>query len=194
MTEIQNKDDDDSIIKSLKFKSLNEKWAEIMKLPQIGPINAFSRESHSYISNLFLLNQTLVNLQLSINEYWTRIISTYVEAVNDVTVKTKSNPLKDNKDLQNVLIDAFEDAFNSLFTSGEFAKGYNKVSNDQLEFSKVIHKIMDKNLSILNLPTRRELDLILKDLHEVKNEVRNIKRAMNAYNKHSMISSTDTTN
>ena len=118
----------------------------------------------------------------------------YVEAVNDVTVKTKSNPLKDNKDLQNVLIDAFEDAFNSLFTSGEFAKGYNKVSNDQLEFSKVIHKIMDKNLSILNLPTRRELDLILKDLHEVKNEVRNIKRAMNAYNKHSMISSTDTTN
>ena len=194
MTEIQNKDDDDSIIKSLKFKSLNEKWAEIMKLPQIVPINAFSRESHSYISNLFLLNQTLVNLQLSINEYWTRIISTYVEAVNDVTVKTKSNPLKDNKDLQNVLIDAFEDAFNSLFTSGEFAKGYNKVSNDQLEFSKVIHKIMDKNLSILNLPTRRELDLILKDLHEVRNEVRNIKRAMNAYNKHSMISSTDTTN
>ena len=73
-------------------------------------------------------------------------------------------------------------------------KGSNKVSNDQLEFSKVIHKIMDKNLSILNLPTRRELDLILKNLHEVKNEVRNIKRAMNAYNKHSMISSTDTTN
>ena len=51
------------------------------------------------------------------------LFSTYVEAVNDVTVKTKSNPLKDNKDLQNVLIDAFEDAFNSLFTSGEFAKG-----------------------------------------------------------------------
>ena len=52
MTEIQNKDDDDSIIKSLKFKSLNEKWAEIMKLPQISPINAF-RENRIVISAIY---------------------------------------------------------------------------------------------------------------------------------------------
>ena len=194
MTQDQNNYDYDSVIKSLKFKSLNEKWAEIIKLPQIGPIGAFSRESHDYIYDFLLLNQTLVNLQLSINEYWTQVTSTFIQAVNAVAVNTKSNSLKDDKDLQNILIDSFEDAFNKLFTSEQFAKGYNKVSNDQLEFSKIIHKIMDKNLSLLNLPTRVELDLILKDLHEVKNEVRKIKRVMNGTNKHEVISSNNTAN
>lgn len=194
MAEDQNNYDYDSIIKSLKFKSLNEKWAEIIKLPQIGPISAFSRESHGYIYDLLLLNQTLVNLQLSMNEYWTQVTSTFIQAVNAVAVKAKSTSIKDNKDLQNILIDAFEDAFNKLFTSGDFAKGYNKVSNDQLEFSRIISKIMDKNFSILNLPTRAELDLILKDLQEVKNEVRIINRIINGTNKHKVISSNSTAN
>jgi hypothetical protein len=57
---------------------------------------------------------------------------------------------------------------------------YNEVYSKQLDFINYINKIVEKNLNLLNIPTRSELDQVLKDLQEMKKTLRNIK---NGYEK-----------
>jgi hypothetical protein len=57
---------------------------------------------------------------------------------------------------------------------------YNEVYSKQLDFINYINKLVEKNLNLLNIPTRSELDQVLKDLQEMKKTLRNIK---NGYEK-----------
>ena len=77
-----------------------------------------------------------------------------------------------------ILIDAFEDAFTSLFTSKAFAKAYNEVSSNQIELVNCIHRIFEKNLETLRLPTRSELDVILEDINELKRNIRDMRKEL----------------
>ena len=55
-----------------------------------------------------------------------------------------------------------------------------KYTQSRLDFVNCINKIVERNLNLLNIPTRTELDEVLKDLQEMKKTLRNIK---NAYEK-----------
>ena len=50
----------------------------------------------------------------------------------------------------------------------------------QLDFVNYINKLVEKNLNLLNMPTRSELDEVLKDLQEIKKILRTLK---NGYEK-----------
>jgi hypothetical protein len=85
--------------------------------------------------------------------------------------------LKDaNSDkLRLLVIDAFEEAYSSLFSSKEFAVAYNEVYSKQLDIVNYINRIAEKNLKLLNIPTRSELDEVLKELQEMKKILRIMK-------------------
>ena len=74
------------------------------------------------------------------------------------------------------MIEAFEDAFTGLFASPEFSTVYGKLFSSQLDMSKAMQTITERNFKTLNLPTRAEMDEILKDIHELKRSVRELKR------------------
>jgi hypothetical protein len=79
-------------------------------------------------------------------------------------------------------IEAFEDSFTDLFTSSEFSEVYGRLFGSQLNVSRIMQNIMEKNFKILNLPTRSEVDEILKDIVELKRTVRDMKRRVEAGN------------
>jgi polyhydroxyalkanoate synthesis regulator phasin len=82
------------------------------------------------------------------------------------------------------LIDAFEDAFTSLFTSKDFAKAYDEVSSAQTELMNSIHRIFEKNMEILNIPTRSEVDIILRELTELRRDVRDLRKEFESVKKY----------
>jgi hypothetical protein len=99
-------------------------------------------------------------------------------AVGNVILKSKSDPdLKDanSEKFRLLVIDAFEEAYSSLFSSKEFAIAYNEVYSKQLDIVNHINRIVEKNLKLLNIPTRSELDEVLKDLQEIKKTLRIMK-------------------
>jgi hypothetical protein len=51
-----------------------------------------------------------------------------------------------------------------------------------LNVSRVVQSIVEKNFKMLNLPTRSEVDDILKDIVELKRTVRDVKRSVDARN------------
>ncbi len=158
-------------------ESVYDKWNEIIQLPSIGPIKAFTKDYSEYCSELLLLTKTLGDLYVSVNEYWIQMSTASTEALNNLVKKQLPNSEPwDSDQLRIMLIDAFEDAFTSLFTSRDFAKAYNEVSSNQIEVMNCVHRILEKNLEALSLPTRSELDIILKDINELKRNMRDIRK------------------
>jgi hypothetical protein len=154
-------------------------WTEFVKLPTIGPFHAFFQDFTSYAQDLMSLSQIIINAQTNLNEYWKLINMAYVQATKEVSERApkKLNSKEDFEQYRNITINAFEDAFTNLFSSKEFSVAYGKVSSDLLDLFKNMQKFAEKNLKVLNLPTRDEMDQILKDIHDIKRTIHDMKKS-----------------
>jgi predicted ribosome quality control (RQC) complex YloA/Tae2 family protein len=161
-----------------RMAQLINNWSELLKLPTIGPFHAFSQEIDPYLQGMLSINQTLLKLQVDLNEYWSHMKNAYSNALKETTDRAPKtfNTKEDFENYRKVIIEAFEDAFTTLFTSEEFPRVYNKVSNDQMELLKSIQQLIENSLQTLNLPTRSEINALAKDIHSLKRDIRNLKK------------------
>lgn len=158
-----------------ELKSVYDKWNEIVQLPSIGPMKGFVKDYNEYCSELLSLIKAMIDAYSSLNNYWIQMNSAYTLALNSLS----KSPVSINWDQEQVrmaLIDVFEDAFTSLFTSKDFAKAYDDVSSAQIELRNIVHRIFERNMELLNMPTRSEVDIILKELSEMKRGLRDLRK------------------
>jgi hypothetical protein len=155
-----------------------------LKLPTIGPMYAFSKEFSSYTNDFVSLGKVMVELKNNMDSYWSLMNAAYAKAMRD-TVERAPMQLTTKEDFENyrrAAIEVFEGTFTALFTSSEFSEVHGKLFGSQLNVSKVMQSIAEKNFKTLNLPTRSEVDEMLKDIMELKRTVRDIKRSVEARN------------
>ena len=161
-----------------------EFWSGSLKLPTVGPISAFSKDFSSFANDFVTLGKVMIELKGNMDSYWSLLNTAYTKAVRD-TVERAPMQLTTKENFENyrrVAIEAFEDNFTDLFTSSEFSEVYGRLSGSQLNVSRIMQNIMEKNFKTLNLPTRSEVDEILKDIGELKRNVRDMKRRVEAEN------------
>lgn len=182
-----------------KLTQVINNWSELLKLPTIGPFHALSQEADPYIQGLLDISQTLIKLQIDLNEYWSQMRNAYSKALKETTDRAPKqyNSKEDFENYRKVAIEAFEEAFTALFTSEEFPKIYSKVSNDQIEIVRYTQKLMENIFQTLNLPTRSEIDELSKDIHNLRRNMHNIKRSLEevqtSLNRRGMLSSSGET-
>ncbi len=168
-----------------ELASVYDKWNEIVQLPTIGPMKGFVKDYNEYCSELLCLIKSMIDNYASLNNYWIQMNSAYTHAFNNLTANKSSVSIKwDQEQIRMALIDAFEDAFTSLFTSKDFAKAYDEVSSAQIELMNSIHRIFEKNMEILNMPTRSEVDIILRELTELRRDVRDLRKEFESVKKY----------
>lgn len=163
-----------------KLTQVMNNWTELLKLPTIGPFHALSQEADPYIQGLLDISQTLIKLQIDLNEYWSQMRNAYSKAIKETTDRAPKqyNSKEDFENYRRIAIEAFEEAFTALFTSEEFPKIYSKVSNDQIDIVRYTQKLMENIFQTLNLPTRSEINELTKDIHYLRRNMRNIKRSL----------------
>jgi hypothetical protein len=170
-----------------QLKKIFNEWSDLIKLPTIGPFHAFSKDFVFYTKVFFNIGQTLIQLQIDLKDYWTQMNNAYVKAMNEIAERAPvkrynfndnnyNNAKTDLESYRNIAIDAFENAFTELFGSKEFGSTYAKVLDSQLALSKNLQNIAENNSKIFNLPTRSEVDEIIKDIHDLKKTIRDMKR------------------
>jgi hypothetical protein len=166
--------------KQEKLTQVINNWSELLRLPTIGPFHALSQEADPYIQGLQDISQTLIKLQIDLNEYWSQMRNAYSKALKETTDRAPKqyNSKEDFENYRKIAIEAFEEAFTALFTSEEFPKIYSKVSNDQIDIVRYTQKLMENIFQTFNLPTRSEIDELTKDIHYLKRNMRNIKRGL----------------
>jgi hypothetical protein len=161
-----------------------EFWSGTLKLPTIGPIHAFSKDFSLFANDFISLGKAMIELKGNMDGYWSLLSKAYTRAVRD-TVERAPMQLATKEDFENyrrAAIEAFEDSFTDLFTSSEFSEVYGRLFGSQLSVSAVMQNIMEKNFKVLNLPTRSEVDEILKDIAELKRTVRDMRRRIEVEN------------
>jgi poly[(R)-3-hydroxyalkanoate] polymerase subunit PhaE len=177
--QLQSKSESDFSKQQEQIKKIFNGWLELIKLPTVGPFQAFSKDFISYAQELFNVGQTLIQLQINLKEYHVEMNNAYLQAMKEVSQRAPKQYNNSKEDFENyrmVAIDAFENAFTELFGSKNFAVTNSKVTSSQLDLLKHLQNIAEKNFEILNLPTRSEVDEILKDIHELKKTVRDMKK------------------
>ena len=173
-----------------QIKDVFNVWSDFIKLPTIGPFQAFSKDSIFYSQELFNVVQRLIQLQTNLNEYWIQMNNTYLHAVEQVADRMHSgkqqqynnekgsgySPKENIEEYRKTVIDAFEEAFTDLFSSEEFGTINSKLISSQLDVVKHLQNIAEKNFKTLNLPTRSEVDEISKDIHDIRRDIHDIRR------------------
>jgi hypothetical protein len=161
-----------------------EFWGGTLKLPTIGPMYAFSKDFSSFANDFVTLGNAMVELKGSMDSYWSLLSKAYTRAIRD-TGERAPKQLATKEDFENyrrTAIEAFEDSFTDLFTSSEFSEVYGRLFGSQLNVSRGMQNIIEKNFKILNLPTRSEVDEILRDISELKRIIRDMRRKVEAGN------------
>jgi hypothetical protein len=159
-------------------------WTDVMKLPTIGPMYAFSKDVNSYANDFVNLGRVMAELKFSMDSYWALVSTAYTRAMKETMERApKQLLIKDDfENYRRAAIEAFEDAFTDLFASAEFSAVYGKMFSSQLDVTRAIQGIAEKNSKTLNLPTRSEVDEILRDVAELKRTVRDLKRSLEIKN------------
>jgi class III poly(R)-hydroxyalkanoic acid synthase PhaE subunit len=167
-----------------QVKKMFDFWTDTLKLPTIGPMYAFSKDFSSYVSDFVSLGKVMIELKTNMDNYWSLMSSAYTRAMKEMMERAPKQ-LATKEDFENyrrVTIEAFEDAFTELFSSPQFSEAYGKLFGSQLNLSRATQSIVEKNFKMLNLPTRSEVDDMLKDIVELRRTVRDLKRSLEARN------------
>ncbi|MEO9295825.1 MAG: poly(R)-hydroxyalkanoic acid synthase subunit PhaE [Nitrososphaera sp.] len=153
-------------------------WSEVMKLPTIGPMYAFSKDFTSYANEFVNLGNIMSEMKVHLDKYWSMVNAAYSQASKETAQNAPKQFLTkdDFENYRKAMIEAFEEAFTNLYASAEFSAVYGKLFSSQLDMSRALQGITERNFKALNLPTRSEVDEILKDIHELKRSVRDLKR------------------
>ena len=161
-----------------QFEKMFNFWADLTKLPTIGPMYAFSKDLGAYANDFINLGRIMTELKMNMDKYWTLVNQAYTTASKE-TAERVPKQLVSKEDFENyrrAAVEAFEDSFTAMFASPEFSVVYGKLFSSQLDMSRAMQTIAERNFEILKLPTRSEVDEILKDVAELKRSLRQLKR------------------
>lgn len=170
--------DENNTLNNFNDYDIFEKWKKLQNFPILGMFSVLNKDYNEYMEDLITLNKILMDLQKYFSNYWLQMSKTQFQAIGNLILRSKSDPNvidPNSEKFRLLVIDAFEEAYSSLFSSKDFAILSNEVYSKQLDFVNHVNKIVEKNLNLLNIPTRSELDTVLKDLQEIKKTLRTLK-------------------
>jgi hypothetical protein len=157
-------------------KSMLGIWEEIFKLPTIGPLFSYFDNIKDENAQIASLAETILKSQITLGHYWKQVNQAYVNAVLRINEKSSTSLLeirtkRDLDEYRKLMIDSFEEEFTRLFNAREFALTYRELLDKQMDILRQLQASSQRTLGILNLPTRKEMDMISKDLHELRKSV-----------------------
>lgn len=156
-----------------------QSWLEILKSPAVGPFHAFTQGFFLAFEDILKISEKSTKLQGDVNEFLVQTNKASLDAINLVYERSPRKHYENKEDFEEfrkIVIDAFEECFTRLFESKEFAILWNRLFLDQSELLKLIQNtVVERNLKLLNLPTRDEFDSILKDVHDLKRTIHDLR-------------------
>ena len=163
------------------YKHLSLFWTDIIHLmsskPQaltsIGPMRAFAANSKKITTELIDINEVLLEFNQYITEYYKQLSDTWSVAQKKVNLKAPDIPqdVEQIEAFKRIWIDIFDNDFTELFDSGKFGVNYGKLVSKELELTKHWNNITNVILQSVNLPSKKEMDEIYKEMHSLKKRI-----------------------
>jgi hypothetical protein len=163
------------------YKHLSLFWTDIIHLmaskPQaltsMGPMRAFASNSKKISTELIQINESLMEFNKFVTEYYKQLSETWSDAQKKVNLKAPDVPhdVEQMESFKRIWIDIFDNDFTELFDSEKFGVNYGKLVSKELELTKHWSNISNVILQSVNLPSKEEIDEVYKEMHALKKRV-----------------------
>ncbi len=163
------------------YKHLSLFWTDLIYLmsskPQaltsVGPMRNFAANAKKIAVELLNSNDDLVEFNKRLTGYYQQLADTWAIAQKKVNAKMPEVP-NDQEQFEaykRIWIDIFDNDFTELFDSHKFGDNYGKLVASELELSKHWEQMTNVMLQSANLPSKKEIDEVYKELHSLKKRV-----------------------
>ncbi len=169
---------------NIPFEEVLEKYQEFWKkfynIPKFSPFS-LTEETSNVVQNLQDLVIITSKIQYFNSNYLTQINKTYSEALDKLPPNKSEYPLQSEQDIKkyrSFLLGTLEESFTNLFQSREFGTLVSDLMGAYSEYSKILKNISNPYLVSLNLSSKDDIDVLLKDVQELKREVRDLRKSI----------------
>lgn len=163
------------------YKHLSLFWIDLIHLmsnkPQaltsVGVMRNFAENSKKIAMELLESNEDLTEFSESVAKYYQQLVDTWNEAQKKVNLKIPEIPqdVENFEAYKRIWIDIFDNDFTELFDSKKFGENYGKLVSKELELTKRWTNISNVFLKSANLPTKKEIDEVYKEMHNLRKRV-----------------------
>ncbi len=163
------------------YKHLSVFWTDLIHLmsskPQalssVRPMRNFAENAKKISKELIDANEDLVEFNNSLMEYYKQLTDTWNEAQKKVNFKAPEIPNDPEQfdTYKRVWIDIFDNDFTELFDSKRFGENYGKLVAKELDLTKHWNNITNVMLHSANLPNKKEIDELYKEIHILRKRV-----------------------
>jgi len=168
------------------FKHVSMFWTDLLHLmsgkpvalTSVGPMRNWANDMKKITTEIIDSQKDLVEFNQRLTEYYKQLFDTWIEAQKKVDAKLPSLP-QDSEHVEaykRVWIDIFENDFTGLFDSEKFGENYGNMVSAELELTKHWENILNVLLHSMRLPTRKEIDDVYKELHELRKRVKKLEK------------------
>jgi len=163
------------------YKHLSLFWTDLIYLmsskPQaltsVGPMRSFAANAKKISVELLDSNDDLVEFNKRLTGYYQQLADTWAIAQKKVNAKMPEVP-NDQEQFEaykRIWIDIFDNDFTELFDSHKFGDNYGKLVASELELSKHWEQMTTVMLQSANLPNKKEIDEVYRELHALRKRV-----------------------
>jgi Poly(R)-hydroxyalkanoic acid synthase subunit (PHA_synth_III_E) len=160
------------------LKKYQDLWQKFYNVPKFSPF-ALSEETSNLVKNLQDLLLVTSKMQYFNLNYATQINKTYTEALDKIPPNNHEYSLESEQDIKkyrSFLLGTLEESFTKLFQSEAFGVLISDLMGTYSEYNKLLRNISNTYLLSLNLSSKDDVDILLKDIQEMKREVRDLRK------------------
>jgi hypothetical protein len=162
------------------LKKYQEFWNKFFNVPKFSPFS-LTDEASNLMKNLQDILLVTSKMQYYTLNYVTQINKTYTEALDKIPPNKSEYSIESEQDLKkyrSFLLGTLEESFTNLFQSKEFGVLISDLMATYSEYNKLFKNISNTYLLPLNLSSKDDLDILLKDMQELKREVRDLRKSI----------------
>jgi poly[(R)-3-hydroxyalkanoate] polymerase subunit PhaE len=162
------------------LKKYQEFWKKFYNIPKFSPFS-LTEETSNLVQNLQDLLLITSKIQYFNLNYVTQINKTYTDALEKVPPNKSEYTLQSEHDIKkyrSFLLGTLEESFTNLFQSREFGILASDLMGAYSEYNKILRNISNTYLLPLNLSSKDDIDGLLKDMQELKREVRDLRKSI----------------
>lgn len=160
------------------LQKYQEFWKKFYNIPQFSPFS-LTEETSNLVKNLQDLLLITSKIQYFNLNYVTQINKTYTDALDKIPPNKSEYAIQSEQDLKkyrSLLLGTLEESFTNLFQSKEFGVLVSDLMGAYSEYNKILRNISNTYLLSLNLSSKDDVDILLKDIQEMKREVRELRK------------------
>lgn len=142
-------------------------------LTSVGPMRNFALNAKKIATEMLDANEDLAEFNKRLTEYYQQLADTWASAQKKVNTKMPKIPNDQEQfdSYKRIWIDMFDNDFTELFDSHKFGENYGKLVASELELSKHWEQMVNVMLQSANLPNKKEIDEVYKELHALRKRV-----------------------